>query len=220
LARLIVFDLDGTLVDSRRDLADAANAVLAEHHLGPLPEESIGRMVGDGAATLVSRAFAATGSPQPPEALRRFLAIYDGRLLEHTRPYENVASTLKILGTRALLAVLTNKPLGATRRILDGLDLSRYFSSSRLVGGDGPLPRKPDPSGLRHLLAVTRVAPAETFLVGDSMVDVQTAIAGGVRVCLARYGFGFHSLSGAPLPSDSAVIDRFSELIALTPESI
>src|SRR4051794_26080104 len=107
--RLVVFDLDGTLVDSRRDLAESANAVLQDYGCRPHSEHAIGRMVGDGAATLVGRAFAAAGCAQPEDALARFLSIYNSRLLQWTKPYEGVVDLLEYLRPRATLAVLTNK---------------------------------------------------------------------------------------------------------------
>jgi phosphoglycolate phosphatase len=212
--RLIVFDLDGTLVDSRRDLAEAANATLAEFGGGPLPEDDIGRMVGDGARMLVARAFGATRIPQPPEALDRFLAIYNARLLVFTLPYPGVLETLAVLSPHATLAVLTNKPRAPALQILAGLDLARYFLPAHVVGGDGPFPRKPDPAGLRHLVAASGVSPVETLLVGDSAVDWETARRAGTRVCLARYGFGFENLREAP-PDDVMAVDRFADLAAL-----
>src|SRR6266581_811092 len=125
--RLIIFDLDGTLVNSRRDIAESANALLETCGARSLPEEAIGRMVGDGAATLIARAFAASGIEPPADAVDRFLAIYDTRLLKFTRPYPQVPEVLEALGARTPLAVLTNKPLAATRSILSGLDLARHF---------------------------------------------------------------------------------------------
>ena len=151
--KLYVFDLDGTLVDSRRDIAESANALLETCGARALAEETIGRMVGDGAPTLIARAFAAAGVDRPPDALDRFLAIYDARLLKHTRPYPQMPEVLEALGARSLLAVLTNKPLAATRSILSGLGLARHFDDEAIVGGDGPFPRKPDPGGLRHLIS-------------------------------------------------------------------
>ena len=154
---LIVFDLDGTLVDSRKDIADAANQLLRDCGAEALPENRIGRMVGDGAATLVARAFAASGVERPPDALERFLSIYDRWLLNHTRAYDGIPAVLDALASRASLAVLTNKPIASTRRVLAGLDLARFFHDDAVVGGDGPFPRKPDPAGLRHLAARVRI---------------------------------------------------------------
>src|SRR5260370_32029022 len=108
---LIVFDLDGTLVDSRKDISDAANLLLESCDASPLPEDTIGRMVGDGAATLVARAFAAAGQPPPPDALARFLELYGLRLLAHTRPYPHMPETLEALTERRPPAVLTSKPM-------------------------------------------------------------------------------------------------------------
>src|SRR5258707_8498667 len=188
--QLYVFDLDGTLIDSRRDLANATNALLVECGAAPLPEDRIGRMVGDGAATLVARAFDASGLARPADALPRFLAIYESHLLEHTRPYPGIPALLDALGARASLAVLTNKPLASTRRILAGLDLARHFADEAVVGGDGPFPRKPDPAGLQHLIAQAKVSVESTLLVGDSNIDWRTGRAALTPVCLARDGFG------------------------------
>ena len=185
-----MFDLDGTLIDSRRDIADAANALLEESGRHRLQEEKIGQMVGDGAATLVARAFAATGAEAPPGALDRFLSIYEAHLLDHTREYPGISEVLTSLTGRAALAVLTNKPLRATRQILDGLGLAGYFDPELIVGGDGPWPRKPDPGGLTHLMRAAPAIPAATVVVGDSFIDSRTARAASTSFCLARYGFG------------------------------
>jgi phosphoglycolate phosphatase len=212
---LIVFDLDGTLIDSRRDLADAANALIESCGGGPLSEEQIGGMVGDGAATLVARVFAASGVEQPADALERYLALYDERLLNHTRPYPGMADVLALLGRRAALAVLTNKPLAATRRILAGLDLARYFEEDAVIGGDGPFPRKPDPAGLCHLSARANVAGRSTLLVGDSVIDWRTGRAASTPVCLARYGFGFQGFPRQELGPEDRWIDEPAELLGL-----
>jgi phosphoglycolate phosphatase len=212
---LFVFDLDGTLVDSRRDIADAANALLVSCGAAPIPEEQIGAMVGDGAATLVARAFKARGVDLPADALERYLACYDTLLLDHTRPYEGIPAVLEALGRRAKLAVLTNKPIAPTRRILEGLGLARYFSPEAILGGDGPFPRKPDPAALRHLIASAAVTPSTSVMVGDSIIDWRTARAAGTRACLAGYGFGFGSVSMQELTSDDRVVGTPSELLAL-----
>jgi phosphoglycolate phosphatase len=211
--RLVVFDLDGTLVDSLRDLAESINELLIECGLEPLPHDQIGRMVGDGAATLVSRAFTAAGRVEPPGTLVRFLALYNRRLLTFTRPYPGIPETLERLAARHALAVLTNKPLSSTRQVLDGLGLARHFGM--VLGGDGPFPRKPDPAGLLHLCEMAHVNARHALLVGDSMVDWQTARAAGCRICLAAYGFGFQAFPVADLTPDERVIDAAADLLTL-----
>jgi len=213
--RLFVFDLDGTLIDSRRDIADAANLLLRDCGAEPLPEDRLGRMVGDGAATLVARAFAASGVEQPPDALERFVAIYGRMLLNHTRPYAGIPEVLEALASRAALAVLTNKPLASTRRILAGLELARFFAEDAVIGGDGPFPRKPDPAGLRHLAARAGTAHGDTLLIGDSIIDWRTARAASTSICLARYGFGFEGFPRDQLSEHDRVIDHPAQLAVL-----
>jgi phosphoglycolate phosphatase len=212
---LIVFDLDGTLVDSRKDIADAANLLLESCDAVPLPEDTIGRMVGDGAATLVARAFVAVGQTPPPDALARFLDLYGRRLLAHTRPYPHIPEVLEALSRRTPLAVLTNKPIAATREILSGLDLARHFPAGRVFGGDGPLPRKPEPAGLLCLAADAGVDPGTTVLVGDSVIDWRTARNAGSRICLARYGFGFQTFPVERITPDDLSADAPADLLKL-----
>src|SRR5918994_6198846 len=187
---LLVFDLDGPLVDSSRDLADTANALLVSYGAAPLDEPSVVRMVGEGAAVLVARLMAARGiDADPARALARFLALYDERLLVHTRPYDGIPEALDELGTWARLAVLTNKPAAATARILDGLGLRPAFEW--VVGGDGAIGRKPHPAGLQWLMREAGADGAPAVMIGDSLVDLRTAQNAGTHVCLTRYGFGF-----------------------------
>jgi phosphoglycolate phosphatase len=212
--RLFVFDLDGTLVDSLRDLADSANELLVSYGAAPLETAAIGGMVGEGAARLVARACAAVGIA-PRDALERFLEIYDAKLLSHTRPYDGMPQVIATLGRGASLAVLTNKPLGSTRRILAGLDLAKFFDADAVIGGDGPWPRKPDTAGLLHLCTRAAAAPVETMLVGDSLVDWQTARDAGAAICLARYGFGFRSVPPGALDGRERFIDAPADLLRL-----
>ena len=150
---LIVFDLDGTLIDSRRDLADATNAVIVEYGGTPLAVDDVTSMVGEGAAVLVRRALKAAGLGREDarRALDRFLEHYDARLTAHTRPYAGIPGALDTLRDQGrILAVLTNKPERPTRRILDALDLAARFSD--VVGGDTSAGRKPDPAGLLQIM--------------------------------------------------------------------
>lgn len=211
---LIVFDLDGTLVDSRRDIAEAANTLLEECGAAPLPEERIGRMVGDGAAALVARAFAAVGTAAPADALERFVVIYGRRLLRHTRPYAGIPEVLAHLSQRAALALLTNKPRAAAQEILEGLDLARFFGAA-VIGGDGPFPRKPSPLGLQHLAAAAGATAEATMLVGDSVIDWRTARAASTAICIARYGFGFESITVGDLGPADRLVDAPEELLFL-----
>ena len=136
--RLIAFDLDGTLVDSRRDLAQSANQLIVELGGPELPEDAIGRMVGEGAAVLVGRALAAAGLDDQPRALARFLEIYDGRLLNHTYAYEGVVEAVQVARRHARVAVLTNKPAGPSERILVGLGSARLVRRGRWRGWSFP----------------------------------------------------------------------------------
>jgi len=186
-AGLVVFDLDGTLVDSASDLASAASALTEELGGRPLTRTEVIGMVGEGAAVLVRRALTAAGvDPGTPGALDRFLALYDARLLDTTGLYPGMRAVLDALDPQAALAVLTNKPAAPAERMLIALGVRDYFVE--VVGGDGPWPRKPDPAGLVALRVHARGGPV--VMVGDSPVDAETAARAGAAFVLARYGFG------------------------------
>ena len=213
---LFVFDLDGTLVDSSQDLADAGNALLAIYGRAALPRDQVVGMVGDGARELVRRLLAAAGIDAVlDEALAHFLDCYDQRLLATTRPYDGVFATLEALAPQARLAVLTNKPDAATRRLLEGLELLRYFSD--VIGGDSPYGRKPDPRGLFALLARADVATENALMIGDSMNDLLVAEAAAVPMCFARYGFGYVHVREEDRLRAAHTIDAPEELIDLVP---
>lgn len=205
--RLFVFDLDGTLVDSQRDIANAANDVLQNCGAAPLSEVAIAGMVGDGAARLIARAFKAANWPRPSDVLEQFLEAYHVRMLEHTRPYAGIPELLETLCARGTLAVLTNKPMFATRAILDGCGLATYFGG-RVLGGDGPLPRKPDPAGLLSLMHDADVDASESLMVGDSAADLRAARNAGTHACIARYGFGYAGIPPAELQESDRIIDH------------
>jgi phosphoglycolate phosphatase len=210
---LIVFDLDGTLIDSQKDIANAANALVAELGGARLSDDAIALMVGEGAALLVRRALAATSlDPETPGALDRFLELYDAAALDYTVPYDGMVQTLEHLGRTMRMSVLTNKPSRATDAILRGLDLRRYFLE--VIGGDTTFQRKPDPAGLLHLADVSGTSPQRTLMVGDSPIDLATARHAGTPICLARYGFGYR-FSPADFVGDELFIDTPSDLINL-----
>jgi phosphoglycolate phosphatase len=186
---LIVFDLDGTLVDSRLDLAESTNEMLSTYGASPLPVDAVAAMVGEGAKVLVARALEAAGlEADVSDALTRFREIYDRRLLVHTRPYPGIEQVVAEVSKDHTLAVLTNKPEAPSRRLLDAFGLAGYFR--RVIGGDSGPARKPDPAGLNELMSHFESSTATTWLVGDSMIDVETARRAGVRMCVALYGFG------------------------------
>ena len=216
-AGLVVFDLDGTLVDSSVDIANAVNALILELGGTPLPLENIVGMVGDGAAVLVRRALKAADldreKPRPAGGiLERFLAHYDPHLLDHTVPYPGMVDTLNWIGGRLPMAVLTNKPARATDLMLAGLGLQSHFRD--VIGGDTAFGRKPDPAGLTHLASAAGVALARVLMVGDSPVDLATARNAGTQICLARYGFGYR-FGPDDFRGDELFIDSPGDLVDL-----
>jgi phosphoglycolate phosphatase len=187
-AGLVVFDLDGTLVDSAGDLASAVNATLERLAPGtpPLPLDLIRSFVGHGAGTLVARALAQAGLPDRPEdVLPLYLEVYRGRMLETTTLYPGVAEALDALRGHAL-AVLTNKPGDMSRAILEGLGVASRFT--RICGPEDVPRRKPDPAGLLWLMADAGVGREAAAMVGDSPVDVRTGRAAGVLTVGVSYG--------------------------------
>jgi phosphoglycolate phosphatase len=201
--RLVVFDLDGTLIDSRKDLCNAVNAMLVEFDRQPLPEEIIASYIGDGAGMLVRRAL---GDPQDEplveDALQHFLAYYREHKLDHTYVYAGVMESLAKLralpngaGSRAM-AVLTNKPIGPSLAICEVLGLSGHFF--RIYGGDSFTTKKPDPVGLLALMQEAGAKPEETLMVGDSDVDLLTARRAGTWSLGCRYGLSPHTLENMP----------------------
>jgi phosphoglycolate phosphatase len=212
-AALIVFDLDGTLVDSGTDLANAVNALIVELGRPALPKPAIIGMVGDGAGVLVRRALAARSlDPDTPGALERFLEHYGPHVLDNTRPYPGMLDALEWIEGRFPMAVLTNKPGAATEVILEGLALRRYFQD--VIGGDTALGRKPAPAGLLQLVEKAHIPPSRVLMVGDSSVDLATARSAATGICLARYGFGYR-FTAADFRGDELFIDSPIQLLDL-----
>jgi len=210
LHRLIAFDLDGTLIDSRRDLAESANDLVVELGGTPLPEHDIAGMVGEGASMLVRRALIAARVEEPPDAVARFLEFYDRRLLNHTRAYPGIADVVHQAKDHGRVVVLTNKPKRPSEQILEGLGLLDLFDD--VVGGDGPLPRKPDPAALLALMDAAGAGTSTTLMGGDSPVDYQTAVNADVQCCLVSFGFGFAKFSREDVAALTCVADDAAAL--------
>jgi phosphoglycolate phosphatase len=196
--KLLIFDLDGTLIDSRQDLVNSVNAML--QHLGRpvLPGEVIASYVGDGAPMLVRRAL---GDPDDGAyfhgALRFFLDYYREHKLDHTYVYAGIREALRELGGDGRkMAVLTNKPVVPSKQIVETLGLNDFFV--QVYGGNSFHTKKPDPHGARTLLEETGTRPDEAVIIGDSDVDVLTGRNAGLWTVGVTYGFAPHSLEGAP----------------------
>jgi phosphoglycolate phosphatase len=186
---LIIFDLDGTLIDSARDLQIATNQTRAHFGMEPLDARLVQSYVGNGAAVLVKRAMGPAASEQiVSEALLFFVKYYRTHSLANTRLYPGVHEAVDELASSGhTLAVLTNKPVKISTDILAGLGLGSQFA--RVCGGDSFPQKKPDPIGITTLLQETAIGPEDTWMVGDSGVDVCTARNAGVSVCGVAWGF-------------------------------
>jgi phosphoglycolate phosphatase len=209
---LLVFDLDGTLVDSQRDLTEAVNATRAWMGLGPLPAEDVSRYVGNGAPVLVQRALPDAGEEDWSRALKYFLEYYRDHMLDSTRLYPGVREALDQLREAGIpLAVLTNKPIRFSLQMLHGLKLDLHFF--RVYGGNSFPEKKPDPVGLNALIAESGADRERTIMVGDSAVDVQTARNAGTRSCGVRWGFQPETFVASP---PDFLIDDMRDLIGKT----
>ena len=207
----VAFDLDGTLIDSRADLAGSVNEVLRRLGRPEIRPETLYGYVGDGARVLVQRALADAPAEEIETGIAWFMEYYGAHLLDATRPYPGIREMLDALAARSVrLSVLTNKPVGLSERILDGLGLGDRFVG--VIGGDSLPTRKPDPAGLEHLRRLTGTPAERTLLVGDSGIDVHTARAGRVDFCGVGWGLVPENLRAA---NPARIIDDPRELVTL-----
>lgn len=211
--KLLIFDLDGTLVDSRLDLINSVNAMLQHFHRPELPGNVIAGYVGDGAPMLVRRAL---GDPDEEEsvqeALEYFLSYYRVHKLDYTREYPGIKEALVAIrdgqnGSERRMAVLSNKPVNPSRAIVDALGLGEFFI--RVYGGNSFHTKKPDPLGVRTLLEETGIRSDEAVIIGDSSVDVITGRNAELWTCGVTYGFAPRTLDDAP---PDVVVDSPQEL--------
>jgi phosphoglycolate phosphatase len=227
--KLLVFDLDGTLIDSARDLCNSVNAALEHMDRPPLDDHIIAGFVGNGAAMLVRRSLAVENGVAPDEvhdeelatAYSFFLAHYREHKLDFTYTYEGVLESLAALGAARegsprRMAVLTNKPVRPARAICEGLGMAQYFFN--IYGGDSFPIKKPDPMGLLAIMKDAGVRPYETLMIGDSKVDVLTARNAGAWTLGCQFGFGPQNLMD--IPPDVVVDSAFDWTTALAPAKI
>jgi phosphoglycolate phosphatase len=211
--RVLVFDLDGTLIDSKLDLALAVNATLEWKKLPLLDHERIYGYVGNGAPKLIERALGPRATEEDcRHALEYFLGYYREHMLDNTQPYPGVREGLAALADFPM-AVLTNKPTRFSQRILEGLGLAKCFQY--VHGGTSFERKKPDPMGMETLLRDFGAAPHETMMVGDSEVDVQTARNAHTWACGVTYGLGAAGLKACP---PDVLVESSTELPAFLPE--
>jgi phosphoglycolate phosphatase len=193
----LIFDLDGTLVDTKADLAAATNYMLQALGLPTLTLSQVEHYIGDGARVLVERALGPNQSFLVDQGLAIFLEYYTEHLLVHTRPYEDIKILLEDAQAHGrVLSILTNKPEAPTRVILSGLGVAHYFTA--VIGGDTFRVRKPDPQGVIYLQQLTGLPLEQTLLIGDSRIDVETGRAAGIATCGVTWGFGAEGLVTTP----------------------
>ena len=205
--RALIFDLDGTLIDSKLDLIHSVNAMLHELNRPQLAAETISSYIGHGAPQLVARALGGTATEEElKHALQFFLGYYEDHKMDNTCAYPGVPETLAQL-TRIPMAVLTNKPERISVRILKSLGLAKHFQA--IYGGNSFESKKPHPFGANKILQEFGVAAAQALIVGDSEVDVQTARNAGMLAAAVNYGFGVHDRAAHPA---DIYLDRFADL--------
>ena len=214
--RLVIFDLDGTLIDSRLDLVHSVNAMLRHCNRPELPDDVIATYVGDGAPMLVRRAL---GDPEDvgffQQALDYFLTYYRAHKLDYTHVYEGIMEALGTIqassnGSPRSLAVLSNKPVRPSRDIVEALGLKRFFFET--YGGNSFPTKKPDPQGAIALMNTAGVDPEQTLIVGDSCNDVLTGRNAHTYTCGVTYGFAPHTLCDCP---PDVVVDTPQEMAEL-----
>jgi phosphoglycolate phosphatase len=209
--RAFLFDLDGTLIDSKRDLVTSVNAMLRQMGRTELPTDLVATYIGHGAPQLIASALGPDSTDdQRRTGLSLFLAHYQQHKLDATRPYPGVVEALDSLSGFPM-SVLTNKPIAMSIEILQGLGLARYFRS--IYGGDSFEKKKPDPTGALTILQELGVPPAQAAMVGDSEVDMQTARNVGMFAVAVNYGFGVHDRDAHPA---DLYLDTLTDLVGST----
>ena len=205
--QLLVYDFDGTLVDTKQDIADSVNRVLQELELRTLDREILHTFIGKGVNHLMTRSLEGTGYDDLPRAIDAFMRHYEEHLMDQTGLFPNCRETLDYFSGKEN-AILSNKPTRFITQILDALDCSDPFST--IIGGDLMPAKKPDPDGLLHILEQHQIRPEDALMIGDSLVDIETGKRAGVKTCGVTYGHaGRETLTSA---QPDWIIDDLSEL--------
>lgn len=214
--RHVVFDLDGTLVDSAADIANAANHVRRARGLQPLPLAVVRDCIGEGARHLVARILPVVDDCDLDQALDVFLRHYTIHLLDETKLYPGITALLgKLNAADITCSVLSNKPVGFCRDLVDGLGIGRNFT--HVLGGDSLPAKKPDPCGIHHLASSLQLSPSAMLLVGDSPIDRDTARAGGAAFCGVAWGFAPDALrASGPIDLAASADDVFAHVASAT----
>lgn len=213
MKRLILYDLDGTLVDTLQDITIAANHMLAQLCLPALTADEVKPFVGRGVLELIARCLNTDGSDAIDHGMHVYRAYYGQHLMDHSRLYPGARELLEHFTPR-LQGVVTNKPNPYSTQLLEGLGVAGYFLE--IIGGEGTYPRKPSPAGVQALMARAQAAADDTVFIGDSAVDVETGRRAGIMTVTVGHGLGDESELRAAQP-DRFVAD-FAELLALVRE--
>lgn len=208
--QLILYDLDGTLADTREDITRAANHMRGQMGLGPLPRAEVCRFVGLGLRQLVQNCLETEDSARVDQGITLYRAHYSAHLLDHTVLYPSVQEVLDHFRARAQ-AVVTNKPDPYSRDILEKLGVAGYFL--KIVAGNSGYAKKPDPAGIRAIMRKAGADPARTLLVGDSPIDVQTGAQAGIATVGVTQGFCARAELEAAGPDE--LVENFGELLKL-----
>ena len=205
--QLLVFDFDGTLVDTKKDIVDSVNRTLTELNLRTLDRETLSTFIGKGVSHLITRSLEGTGCDDLPRAIDAFMRYYKAHLMDQTDLFPNCRATLEHF-THKENTILSNKPTRFIAQILDALDWHAPFST--IIGGDLMPEKKPDPGGLHHILNQHGMRPEEALMIGDSLVDIETGKRACVKTCGVTYGHaGRESLESA---NPDWIIDDLLEL--------
>jgi len=208
--RLVIYDLDGTLVDTGEDIAQAANYMLQEMAVPPLSLEKVRQLVGKGLHDLVQRCLQTTDEAAIARGLQLFGDYYGHHLVDHSRLYPGVKETLEYFQARSQ-AVVTNKPQPFAGDLLIQLDIAGYFREIVAVGGG--YPKKPDPTAIRSLMGREGIRDQETLFIGDSLIDIETGRNAGVLTVIVTHGFAdYHEVVAA---QPDALVGNFHELLTL-----